>query len=97
MSGPGLVDVYDFFANKYPAEVDAADDAKIRADPEGARVVARSEAGACARALDCVLAAYGEELGRAAVPFCPFGGLYVAGGIAVKTRADAPDLLSDAE
>ena len=57
----------------------------------GARL--RYDDALCGRALDIVLDAYGSELGNAAVKWLPFGGLYIAGGIALKNvdRLRAPE------
>ena len=88
ISGKGIVNVYDFFAEKFPGKVDKDLQKRIKAHPEGAGVIARAayDDHLCGEALNLVLDAYGAELGNAAVKWLPFGGLYVCGGIAVKNR-----------
>ena len=95
VSGKGIVNVYEFLATKFPDEVDATIDAKIRFETEGAMYVSRSsyDNALCERVITLVLDAYGAELGNAAVKWLPFGGLYIAGGIAIKNldRIRDPD------
>jgi len=88
ISGKGIVNVYDFFAEKFPDKLDKDLQKRIKAHPEGAGVIARAayDDHLCGEALNLVLDAYGAELGNAAVKWLPFGGLYVCGGIAVKNR-----------
>ena len=95
VSGKGIVNVYEFLATKFPDEVDTTIDAKIRFETEGAMYVSRSsyDNALCERVITLVLDAYGAELGNAAVKWLPFGGLYIAGGIAIKNldRIRDPD------
>ena len=88
ISGKGIVNVFDFFAEKFPDKVDKKLQEKIKDHPEGAGVIARAayDDHLCGEAFNLVLDAYGAELGNAAVKWLPFGGLYVCGGIAVKNR-----------
>lgn len=89
VSGKGIVNVYEFLANKFPDQVDPAIDNRVRTETEGAAIVSRSayDNKLCEQAMDIVLDAYGAELGNAAIKWLPFGGLYVAGGIAIKNLA----------
>ena len=86
VSGKGIVNVYEFLALRRPSEVDAALAARIHAAHEGAGVIAANayDDDLCGDALDLVLDAYGAELGDSVVKWLPFGGLYIAGGIALK-------------
>ncbi|KAJ8598445.1 hypothetical protein CTAYLR_006873 [Chrysophaeum taylorii] len=86
VSGKGIVNVYEFLASKFPEDVDPIIDKRIRTETEGAAIVSRSayDNKLCERAMEIVLDAYGAELGNAAIKWLPFGGLYVAGGIAGK-------------
>jgi len=86
VSGKGIVNVYEYLATQFPDDVDPKIDAKIRNETEGAALVSRSayDNAVCAKTMDVVLDAYGAELGNAAVKWLPFGGLYIAGGIAGK-------------
>ena len=38
----------------------------------------------CRDAMEIVMESYGAEVGNSAIKFMPFGGLYIAGGIAMK-------------
>lgn len=86
VSGKGIVNVYEFLAQKFPEKIDPQIDKCIRTESEGAAIVSRSayDNKLCEQAMDIVLDAYGAELGNAAIKWLPFGGLYVAGGIAIK-------------
>lgn len=89
VSGKGIVNVYDFLAQKFPDDVDQLLDSRIRSETEGAGIVASSvyDNKVCEQTMEIVLDAYGAELGNAAIKWLPFGGLYVAGGIAIKNLA----------
>ena len=86
VSGKGIVNVYEFLAEKYPELIDPKLDFRIRTETEGAALVSTSayDNSLCNQTMDLVLDAYGAELGNAAVKWIPRGGLYIAGGIAVK-------------
>jgi glucokinase len=45
-----------------------------------------SQCGLCERTMDTFVAAYGGETGNLALKTLPFGGMYIAGGIAPKVR-----------
>ena len=89
VSGKGIVNVYEYLASVRPDEVDAALDQRIRADDEGAAHVgaAAFDNKLCHDAMAIMMETYGAECGNAAIKFMPFGGLYIAGGIAMKNRA----------
>lgn len=87
VSGKGIVNVYEFLADKkMTADIDPKIDQRIRTENEGAALVSRSayDNPICAKTMDIVLDAYGAEVGNAAVKWIPRGGLYIAGGIAGK-------------
>mmetsp|Transcript_14604 Transcript_14604/g.43620 ORF Transcript_14604/g.43620 Transcript_14604/m.43620 type:complete len:298 (-) Transcript_14604:35-928(-) len=89
ISGKGIVNVYEFLADgEMKDKVSAPLDRKIRSAAEGAAVVSAGsyDNAVCEQALEVVLDAYGAELGNAAVKWLPFGGLYIAGGIAIKNH-----------
>lgn len=87
VSGPGLRALYDFVidaelapeAASVRAQLESEDDGKVIGE-HGTR---RTDA-ACERALDMFVSLYGAEAGNLALKVLPFGGLYVAGGIAPK-------------
>lgn len=89
VSGPGLVNVYEFLVETGRGE----EHAEVRGAPsvdEAARAISRQaleeEDATCVRALDVFMAAFGAQAGDLALTIQAEGGLYLAGGI-------APDLL----
>jgi glucokinase len=88
LSGPGLVNVYEFLRDggyaEEPAwlahEIKAAGDAA--ATISAAALAGKSEL--CARALDLFVDVYGAAAGNVALLMKATGGLYVGGGIAPK-------------
>lgn len=87
LSGPGLVNIYNFFKNKRGGAEPESLSERIR--KEGAAQVI-SEEGLnrgdrnCADALDLFVSIYGAEAGNLALRSLAVGGVYVGGGIAPK-------------
>jgi glucokinase len=87
VSGPGLRALYDFVidaglapeSDSVRTRLDSEDDGKVIGEHG-----ARGTDAACERALDMFVSLYGAEAGNLALKVLPFGGLYVAGGIAPK-------------
>jgi glucokinase len=77
VSGPGLGAIDGFLR--------AADDAAPR---DGAAVARAADAGdaVAQRAIDLFIGAYGAWVGNVALTFRPTGGLYIAGGVALRLR-----------
>lgn len=67
------------------------DDPEADPAPEITRLGLGRECSACAETLDLWTAIYGAEAGNLALKALSLGGLYVAGGIAVKTLAKMKD------
>ncbi len=88
LSGAGLGEVYAQVLDARGESPSAAIAERLDADP-GAAVGEACVAGdpAAAEAVDRFLSLYGAEAGNVALRCLPFGGLYVAGGIAPKLRA----------
>eukprot|EP00747_Dinoflagellata_sp_TGD_P216806 gnl/TRDRNA2_/TRDRNA2_89294_c0_seq1.p1 gnl/TRDRNA2_/TRDRNA2_89294_c0~~gnl/TRDRNA2_/TRDRNA2_89294_c0_seq1.p1 ORF type:complete len:248 (-),score=43.15 gnl/TRDRNA2_/TRDRNA2_89294_c0_seq1:48-728(-) len=86
VSGPGIVNVYEFLASENPSKVNPELDKKIREDEEGARYVSEHvhDDELCKETIQIVMSAYGCEVSNCLVKFLPFGGLYIAGGVARK-------------
>ena len=92
ISGPGLANVYEFLAAKYPKKVNRQVQAEFDSagDMQGKVVATHAPSGAsphcalCAQAMGIFLGAYGAEVGAAALKFLPLGGMYVAGGLTPK-------------
>jgi glucokinase len=89
LSGRGLVNIYNFFADKYPADVS---EELILAMETGDAAAAVSSAGLSApsslagRALTLFVEIYGAQAGNYALTCMSTGGVYIAGGIATKIR-----------
>eukprot|EP00051_Salpingoeca_urceolata_P000438 m.34093 g.34093 ORF g.34093 m.34093 type:complete len:408 (-) comp10624_c0_seq1:44-1267(-) len=88
VSGMGLANVYEFLREDSKKLVNQKVDKEIMATPEhdrGGTVAKHSESDElCSRAVDIMLGAYGCEAGAAGLKWLPYGGLYIAGGIAPK-------------
>lgn len=85
VSGPGLANVYKWLLSEAGPAAVAAVDVALPSDALPARVAARADADAlCGRAVDVMLAAYAAEARRKALDAMPYGGMYIAGGIAPK-------------
>jgi len=89
LSGRGLVAIYRYLADKYPADVS---EALNHAMTKGDAAAAVSKAGLsvtdslASHALDLFVAAYGTQAGNFALTCMATGGVYIAGGIAAKIR-----------
>ncbi|MDP1927295.1 MAG: glucokinase [Thiobacillus sp.] len=82
VSGSALKDLYRFCC----AEQDCAPSDEVI---DGAALAARAEAGdaAAEAALDLFIDFYGAWVGNVALMYQPFGGLYIAGGVATHMQA----------
>jgi glucokinase len=87
VSGVGLANVYEFLATEFPNQIDQKihDELNTAGDEKG-RVVATYVATneLCRRAMQIMMAAYGSEVGSAAIKWIPTGGLFVTGGLTPK-------------
>ncbi len=86
VSGPGLVLLYRFMAEREPARVDAALLAALDAGEGAAAIHRQAEAGdpLAGETLDLFLTLYGAQAGNLALTCLAAGGVYVAGGIAPR-------------
>lgn len=86
LSGPGLVSVYRFLAEREPARVAPA--VRDEVALEGAAAVSRhglaGTDGLCRDALSLFAGVYGGQAGNLALTVLATGGVYVAGGIAPR-------------
>ena len=96
VSGPGLVNVYEFLRDTGRGTEDAAVAAQMKAgDPAAAvsRAALEGRSPLCGAALDLFVSLYGSEAGNLALKTFATAGVYVAGGIAVNladTLASGP-------
>lgn len=97
VSGPGIVAIYQFFRDRHPEQSDPEIAALVQrwergeGDPEILEPAAAIAQAAlqkrdrrCEKTLDLFLQCYGAEAGNLALKLLPYGGLYIAGGIARK-------------
>uniref|UniRef100_A0A7S1SRA5 Glucokinase n=1 Tax=Tetraselmis chuii TaxID=63592 RepID=A0A7S1SRA5_9CHLO len=87
VSGKGIGNVYDFMRQRFPKKIDPELDAKIMSagDQMGGVVAMNQHSDTlCKWCMEVFYSSYGAEAGSVALKFLPFGGLYIAGGIAPK-------------
>jgi len=87
LSGPGLVNVYDFLLESSGAnEAEWLRSALREGDPAAtiSRAAMEGRSETCARAVDLFLELYGAEAGNWALRTLATGGVYLGGGIAAK-------------
>jgi len=84
VSGPGIVDIFRFLRDRKFASEDAGGFLS-QSDP-GAAIAKGAEDGhfLCQQTMAIFVEAFGAAAGDMAVSFLPFGGLYIAGGIAAQ-------------
>ncbi len=93
LSGPGLLNIYQFVRSTEKYEESTAIAEKISSgDPAAAIAEAaiESKCELCVRALEIFISAYGSEAGNLALRSVALGGVYVDGGIARKIRRCLP-------
>jgi len=94
LSGPGLVNVYEFLRDSGRGEEPAALRERLRSG-HAAEIISTSglsgEFPVCARALDLFVSIYGSEAGNLALKGLTLGGVFVGGGIAPKILAKMTD------
>lgn len=88
VSGPGLVAIYEFLRDSGLNVPSAAFIAALREGDQAATISASVQTEAIAHhALRLFVSIYGAFTGNVALAALPFGGVYVAGGIAAKISA----------
>eukprot|EP00931_Biecheleriopsis_adriatica_P102372 TRINITY_DN77351_c0_g1_i1.p1 TRINITY_DN77351_c0_g1~~TRINITY_DN77351_c0_g1_i1.p1 ORF type:complete len:425 (+),score=82.73 TRINITY_DN77351_c0_g1_i1:31-1305(+) len=98
VSGRGIANIYQFLAWKFPEQINKEVHNEFLGPMEGthqkmpndpAVIVEAARSGTCQlslQALNLFVGAYGAEAGVMALKTMPLGGLYVTGGVSVKTR-----------
>lgn len=86
VSGKGLENIYEFLREKFPEQVNPNLDADYNESSERGRLIGSEKYNypLFKQALEMMFAVYGGEAGNVVLKFLPFGGLYIAGGIAPK-------------
>ena len=87
VSGKGIHAVYQFMRMRFPGKVDSKLDAEVEAAGDNAGgVIATNIANniLCKWTMEVFWSTYGSAVGSAALKYLPYGGLYIAGGIAPK-------------
>jgi glucokinase len=88
LSGPGLLNIYNFLvaSGKEPESQDLKDE--LLQSPDPAAVISEhglnGSSPLCAQALDIFVSIYGAEAGNLALKLMATGGLFISGGIAAK-------------
>jgi len=91
-SGLGLPRIYEYLSSKAPGRANAEAAALIAKPGEdpGRHIAEYARANACpvcVETMDVFVRLYGAEAGNLALKTLPYGGLYIAGGIAAKNMA----------
>lgn len=86
VSGKGLENVYEFLRHKYPEDVNRVYDDAYNDSKERGRLIGSEKYNYTLfrQAVEMMFAVYGGETGNLALKYLPFGGVYIAGGIAPK-------------
>jgi glucokinase len=87
LSGPGIVNIYDFLAETGRGKESPQIKEEMRVgDPAAVitRAAQQNECDLCRQAMDIFLSVYGSEAGNLALRVVALGGIYIGGGIASK-------------
>jgi len=87
VSGPGLVNVYNFFRNANPDQESSSIAEEMRQENPAAVITRAGMKGSCrlcVQALDLFVSLYGAEAGNLALKIMSTGGIFVGGGIAPR-------------
>ena len=87
VSGMGIPRIYDYYCSQHPDEIHTEVSQRIRTEDPGSVIAEYAQSGKCdlcRQTIDTFVSCYGAEAGNLALKTLPFGGLYIAGGIAPK-------------
>lgn len=94
LSGPGLVNIYNFLKTSGYAEENWLSEV-LTASEDQAKTISQTalegKSELCVKALDVFAGVYGAQAGNLALTFKAMGGVYVCGGIAPKIAAKLAD------
>jgi glucokinase len=95
VSGPGLLNIYEFLKERGELQVPAWFDEKMAGGEDQSAVISQAalagEPEIAVKALDMFVSAYGAEAGNLALKGKAIGGVYVGGGIAPKVLQKLKD------
>ena len=87
VSGMGIPRIYEYYCQEHPEEITGDVNRRIRTEDAGSVIAEYAQSGQCdlcRQTIDTFVSCYGAEAGNLALKTLPFGGLYIAGGIAPK-------------
>ncbi|MFQ5598812.1 MAG: glucokinase [Nitrospiria bacterium] len=87
LSGPGLLNLYEFLKNRKESDEPAVLKARLKKEDPSAVITEMALSGEselCVEAIDLFAAIYGAEAGNLALKVLATGGVYIGGGIAPK-------------
>ena len=87
VSGMGIPKIYEYFAHKFPSEINPEVTQRMLKENPSAIIseyAANGKCGLCRQSIELFVKCYGAEAGNMALKTLPFGGMYIAGGIAPK-------------
>jgi glucokinase len=87
ISGPGLLNIYEFFRDTGRADEPAWLAERLKNGDRSATIAhaaIHSESKLCSLSLDLMVSLYGSEAGNLALKLMAFGGIYLGGGIAPR-------------
>jgi glucokinase len=88
LSGPGIVNIYEFLRDTHQTEEPSwlRDQISSAHDPPAviSHLALEKKAAICEQTLDIFVSVYGAETGNCALKFMSTGGIFIGGGIAAK-------------
>lgn len=86
VSGMGLENIYEFLREKYPDQVDPVMDAQYNSSTEKGSLIGLEKYNyqLFKQTLEIMFAVFGGDTGNVALSYMPYGGIYIAPGIAPK-------------
>jgi len=88
VSGKGIVNIYEFLRQKFPEQVNDVIDAEIMSSVnEAAAIISQHlhDNKLCHQSFELMYRAYASTTGNLALQYMPYGGLYITGGIILKS------------
>jgi len=87
LSGKGLENIYEFLRHEYPDQINKNYDEQYNDEiHERGRLIGKQQYNypLFRQSLEIMFGIYGSEVGNVGLKYLPYGGLYIAGGIAPK-------------